>query len=738
MNKNVGLRALQNAKLRKQGKKQAEVLLPRAIAAYRLGQFAEARMICEQVVALWPENFDGWHLFGLATLDCGEPADAVPILRKALGLNPRSPDAQSNLGVALFEIKDFEAACTCYRRAITLRTDYPTAHNNLGNALVKLRRRADALEAYNRAITLAPNYADAYYNRAMVLLLLGRLEDALTNVDQALVLRSRYPEALSGRGMVLYMLRRFDEALADLRAALVLRPDFADAMVNMARIQFELHDLDACRANIDAALALTPNLNAAWLEKAQLCILTNSIADAIESCEHALRLDPNSEKALVVLGSCYQKRGNAEAAVEMYDRALAIQPDDEGAIHKKIFALDFVSSADAEIQQAARKYWWQQIGSKLPRFAHPQRDPADDDRRLLIGYVSSDFRNHSAAYTFLPVLRNRDRDRFGVVCYSSSLQQDDFTETFRSIADQFVDVSQLSDELLAARIKADEVDVLVDLSGHSAGNRMGVFARKPAPVQVTAWGHATGTGLPTMDYLFSDPVTCPAEHRPFFAEKIHDLPALITLEPPPAGLVSRASPMLTRGHVTFGIFNRIDKISDGFMARLTEILGSLPDSRLVIKNGALDDRLLKGELIDRFVLRGVSADRITCVGGTTREDHLRAFEDIDISLDPFPQNGGVSTWESLQMGVPVLALLGSGAASRAAAAIVTSLGMHEWVAETEDRYVATALKFAVAPTSVQALRAALPQMILDSASGNGRTYARHVEDAFRTFWRARP
>jgi predicted O-linked N-acetylglucosamine transferase (SPINDLY family) len=287
---------------------------------------------------------------------------------------------------------------------------------------------------------------------------------------------------------------------------------------------------------------------------------------------------------------------------------------------------------------------------------------------------------------------------------------------------------------LADRIQSDRVDVLVDLSGHSAGNRLTVFASKPAPVQVTAWGTATGTGLSTMDYLFADRVNIPASARHLFAEKIHELPCVITTEALP-GLQPSTLPLLRNGHITFGVFNRIDKISNSVLALWSRLLRELNGAEIIIKNGALDDGLLRDGLIGRFVAHGVARDRVKCLGSTSRPEHLAVFAEVDISLDPFPQNGGVSTWESLQAGVPVVTRLGNSVASRAGAAIVTAVGLDDWVAADDEAYVAIARRFASMPSALEALRASLPAMVAASAAGDGVTYTRRVEDGYRRFWR---
>src|SRR4029077_10729334 len=281
-----------------------------------------------------------------------------------------------------------------------------------------------------------------------------------------------------------------------------------------------------------------------------------------------------------LLGWCHGKLGETAAAIQHFDRTLEIKPDCDTAITNKIFYLDFLSDADFAIQQAARKYWWDAIGSKFPRRKIAARS-LDPQKRIVVGYVSSDFRNHSAALAFLPVLRSHDKADFQINCYSCSPIQDSQTVVFQSLADVWVDAVRLSDDELADRIQADGVDILVDLSGHSTGNRLGVFARKPAPIQVTAWGHATGTGIQTMDYLFSDPVSIPKAGRHLFAETIYDLPCLITMEPPPYDLQPSDPPVCARGYVTFGSFNRIGKVSDEAVAVWAKILHATPHSRLL-------------------------------------------------------------------------------------------------------------------------------------------------------------
>ncbi|MGJ5205693.1 tetratricopeptide repeat protein [Bradyrhizobium sp. HKCCYLR20261] len=734
MASNVGSRAFQNARLQKKHRKQTDELMPRAVAAYRSGRHAEAQAICGDILALLPDHVDALHLRGVTALDGGQFELAEQALTRVVEIEPRHAEALSNLGLALFNRKRFEEARKCQERAIALKPNLLVALTGLGNTLMRLGRPEEAIAAHDRAIALKPDYADAYCNRGMALLPLARNAEANQSFERALSLNPRHMEAMFGKGLASIALRHSDEALAAFDAALAIKPNAAQVLAQRGRLHQQAGRFDKAMPDFEAALALDPRHEVALLGFAQLSVIRDNIAPAMDACRKVLELNPTSEVAWTWLGECFCKQGDLATGLAHFDRALELNPAYGDAITAKIFLLDFMPDTGFAQHQAIRREWWTRIGAAIERRPPPVRD-RDPERRLTIGYVSSDFRSHSAALTFLPVLRHHDHAAFKVVCYSCSPLRDAMTEQCRAAADLWVDAWQMSDEELADRIDADQVDILVDLSGHSAGNRLPVFARKPAPIQVTAWGSGTGTGLPTIDYFFADPVTIPEPVRPLFAEQVYDLPAVITTDPL-QGWQPTPLPMLRNGFVTFGVFNRIDKISDPALALWARIMGALPEARIVIKNGALDDALVRNALIARFVNNGIAEERVTCLGLSTRDQHIAQFANIDMSLDPFPQNGGVSTWESLQAGVPVIAKLGQGAAARAAAAINVAVGLDDFVASDDDSYLAIALKHAAAPGELAKLRAALPAMAANSAAGNVETYTRKVEEGYRQFWRS--
>ncbi|MGJ4932464.1 tetratricopeptide repeat protein [Bradyrhizobium sp. HKCCYLS2038] len=730
---NVGSRAFQNARLLKKHRKQVDDLLPRAVAAYRAGRLAEAQAMCGQILALLPEHFDSLHLLGVVALDGGQTELAEQALTKAVEIEPRHAEALSNLGLALFNRKRYDEARKCQERAIAARPNFPAALTGLGNTLMHLGLPNEAVAAHDRAIKLKPDYADAYCNRGMTLLTLERNTEANESFARALALNPRHMEAKFGTGLASVALRHYDAALAAFDAALAMKPGSARVIAQRGRLHLQAHRFYEAGVDYDAALAREPDSEPALLGKVQIGLNNGNIASALQACRKLLEINPKSEAAWGWLGICCATQGDLPTALQHFDRALELKPDFADAVTAKIFALEFWPDADFAQHQAIRRDWWERVGRHLPQRVLAPRD-MDPERRITVGYVSSDFRNHSAAFVFLPVLRHSDREHFKIVCYSCSVIQDEVTERCRAAASEWVDASQMSDDELADRIQADQVDILVDLSGHSAGNRLPVFARKPAPIQVTAWGSGTGTGLPTIDYFFADPVTVPESARHLFAEKVYDLPAVITIDALPAP-VSSPLPMLRTGAVTFGVFNRIDKISDPALRVWSLLMQQLPGSRIVVKNSALSDPVLRDGLIARFVAHGVPLERITCLGSSPRDQHIAEFANIDISLDPFPQNGGVSTWESLQVGVPVVAKLGRSSASRAAAAIVKAVGLDDWVAEDDDGYIAIALKHAAQPEQLARLRAELPARVTGSAAGNVETYTRKVEEGYRQFWR---
>lgn len=619
------------------------------------------------------------------------------------------------------------------RDGATAGADFAHAELMEARRLFDLRRYDEALAAVDKALALDPAFAEAWLGRGNILSELKRHDDAGAACDKALALQPEFAEAWLGRGNVWRDLGRYEDALSAYDKALQRKPDLAEAWLGRGNTFHETRRGDEAVAAFDKALALNPALVEAWLGRGNACHELKRGYEALAAYDKALALNPNMAEAWLGRGNALFETARPAEAAAAFDKALALKPDYADAISNQIFALEFADDAEFAEQQKARRIWWDKVGSAIAAQSQLEHANArDPDRRLKVGYVSGDFWGHSAAFCFRPLLLLHDKRQFDVTCYSCSQIEDELTRDFQRAADRWRNVARASDDELCRQIQADQIDVLVDLSGHTAGNRLRVFARKPAPVQVSAG--ATGTGLPTIDYLLSDPVICPQAVRHLFAEKIVDLPCIMTIERLPDRLSVTDPPVLAKGHVTFGMFNRASKISDDAVVLWARILQAVPRSQLLFKHYAFDEASMRSRLLERFAERGIAAERIGFLGATSRREHLAAFKEVDISLDPFPQNGGISTLESLQMGVPVVAKLGNSIASRSAGAILTSVGMADWVADDADGYLAIAVKFAAAPDRLKTLRHELPGRIAASAAGDNAAYTRAVEKAYRTMW----
>jgi predicted O-linked N-acetylglucosamine transferase (SPINDLY family) len=523
----------------------------------------------------------------------------------------------------------------------------------------------------------------------------GRPPDVPQFIDSAAA------DARNRGGMARHAEGRLDEAIAAYRAAIQANPEFAEAYSNLGVALKAKGELEQAEASYARAIALYPEFAAAHVN----------------------------------LGVVLHAQGQAAKAIASFERALALDPGHPAAHSNLIFARNFDPALDTAAQQAEHSRWYARHGAHLAVAIAPHGNAPEPERRLRVGYVSADFRDHSAALIFAPVLRRHDKAQFDVVCYSNSHREDATTDALRLAATLWRETASISDQDLAALIRADRIDILIDLSGHTAGNRLLVFARKPAPVQVSAWGHAAGTGLATIDALFSDAIMAPAEERHLFAERIVDLPCAIGYEAPEDAPAVSALPATANGHLTFGSLNHPSKISPAVLRCWAEILHAVPHSRLLLEDRAFDEAGQQDRMRAALAAHGVAGDRLILRGSSSRADHMAICGQIDVALDPFPYGGGITTCETLWMGVPAVTLHGRTATARIGASIMIALGLADWAARSEEEYVALALAKARDLAVLAELRQGLRARMGASAFADPERYARAVEAAYRMLWR---
>jgi protein O-GlcNAc transferase len=525
----------------------------------------------------------------------------------------------------------------------------------------------------------------------------GHYRDALRCFDKVLAMAPAHLGALNSRGDCLALLGQHEQALAAYDKLLGSRP----------------FDIGA-RNNRASALKSAGRLD-----------------EAVAEYEAVLNADPNHAQALYNRGNAYLELGRPSDAIADLRRALSAQPNDPEIHTSLIFALNFDTEATTEGLQAERAKWAPHLRHSAGT-NHPNEPSVG--RKLRIGYVSSYFRHQAATYAFGGVIVHHDPAQFEIVCYSDTPEEDDLTADLRNSAGKWRRTIDLSDSQLAEAVRKDRIDILVDLAGHMRGNRLRTFALKPAPIQVTAWGEPTGTGLTAIDYLFADPVLVPASERPLLAEQVVDLPNFLGFWSPDALPQPGPLPAIERGYVTFGSFNRRAKIIDPVLRLWGAILRGVPNSRLVLKDRVLALEHARNAITGALAEQGISADRVTLLGPVSRKAHFAAYGDIDIALDPFPHGGGMTTLEALWMGVPVVTAPGGTISSRLAAATLTAAQLTDFIATDHRHYVELAVKKASDLSSLADLRSRLRDRLANTEFGNALRYARAVEKQYRAMW----
>jgi protein O-GlcNAc transferase len=639
---------------------------------------------------------------GLQHHQAGRLAEAETCYRRVIATQPNQAKVHSNLGVALYDQDRLAEAVAAYRQSIDIDPDYAPAHFNLGNALRDQGKLVDAVAAYRAAIGINPDYAEVHSNLGNVLRNQGKLAEAIASCRQAIRVKPDLADAHSNLGNALRDQGKLAEAVASYRQAIWVNPDLADAHSNLGNV---LRD-------------------------------QGKLAEAVASYRQAIRVNPDLADAHSNLGVALDDQGRHDEAAAAYRRAIGIKPDYAEAHSNLLFSLNYDDKSTAAHLFAAHREWGQRNGRQISR-PTAYANIREVGRRLKIGYVSPNFHRHSVACFIEPLLMGTDRQAVEVFCYAEVKQPDTVTGDLRRLADHWLVTVGLSDDELAERIRADEIDILVDLAGHTTNNRLRVFAREPAPVQVTWLGYPNTTGLEAIDYRLVDAVTDPVGEADAWASE-----ALVRLEggflcygalkdaPEPT-----APPCLKTGTVTFGSFNNPTKVSAATLDVWATLLSRLPQTRLLLKGKPFADAATRALFLASLGERGVAAERVELVAWLSDATaHLTLYQRVDIALDPFPYNGTTTTCEALWMGVPVVTLRGDRHAGRVGASLLTQIGLTDLIANSVEEYLEIAVALARNPERLSDLRRILRPRMEASPLCDGPAFARRIETAFRTMW----
>jgi protein O-GlcNAc transferase len=733
---------------------------------YQRGRHAAAAAHAAQAARAEPADARIAVLSGLALLGQGQAVDAVAQLRNAVQLDPRMADAHANLGNALRVSGQTELALASYRNALSLDPDNAALLNNVAAALVDLSRTDEALVALERASLLAPEdfgvafnygtalaaagrhaqareqlgraaagldgYAGAWYQLGNACAATGDRTAAVAAYRRALALDGGLRPAWFNLGNALLDSGDAQEAEQAYARVLALDPAHAGAMHGLGRIALERGQPAAAEQCFRRALDADPSSHHAYVGLARVLQDGGQYHASLESVEVALALAPDFTEAHELRGAALWSVGLGADALAAFGRALELAPDSQRAWNNHLFAhnhCDGVSAARiAEVHAGFDRF----ASRAASGGAQPPRAPRAGRARTRVAYLSPDLRRHSVGYFAAPVIALHDRERFEVTCYFNHPGGDEVSERLREQVDAWVPCVAMDDAALARRIADDGIDILVDLAGHTFGNRLLAMARRPAPVQATWLGYPTTTGMRAIDWRITDALVDPEGSDALSTERLLRMPdSYFCYGGPDADTPVGELPALSRGSVRFGSFNNLAKLSPSCVALWSKVLRAVPDSTLVLKGKVFFDEASCDRVRDRFAAHGVRAERLDLVGWKdSLGAHLAEYADIDIALDPVPYNGATTTCEALWMGVPVVTLVGSTHVSRVGASLLHAVQLPELVTHSPERYAEVCAALARDPRRLALIRSGLRERMARRPLMDAPRFTRHLEAAY--------
>lgn len=711
----------------------------RGVIQQDLQQFAEAADSFRQAVALSPGYAEAHNNLGSALQRQGNLGVAVECFARAVQFNPQSVETQLNLAAALKRSNRLDEAVTVLRNVLQLRPDLSDIRLDLGNTLVNLQRFADAAVEYQQVLCDRPDYSAAHNNLGVALQKNGLVEQAAASYRRAVELQPDYADACVNLGAALESLGRNEESLAWCERAVRLNPSLAAAHYNRANALHGVRRLDEALLSYKRAIELEPDYALAYLNQGNSFKDSGRLDEAAASYRQALAVDPNCTDAMTNLGLAFHLQGRIPEAMAYYRQCLQLKPSDHGTHGNLVLALNYDPAIDARTLLAEHVHWAEMHarphGDSPPsiRFDN-DRDPR---RRLRVGYVSPDLKNHPVPCFFEPVLRQHDPQQVEVFVYAEVASPDATTARLRGLVSNWRSTCGLNDDQMADLVLKDCIDVLVDLAGHTGHNRLTVFARRVAPVQVTWLGYPNTTGVSAIDYWLTDAICDPEDEAPLAAEKIVRLPNSLGCFLPASDAPDVVPlPAKKTGNLTFGSLHTLAKLNPQVLDLWSRILRELPDARLLMYRDTLGGSALE-YFLKEFATRGIDLSRLDLRHRLPPGmRHLSLYNEIDITLDAFPWCGHTTACEAMWQGVPMLTLLGNRHAGRMVASVLTQVGLTDWIAHDHDEYLRLAVDWARRLDALAQLRSTLRERMATAPLCDAARFTRSLEEAYRRMWRA--
>ena len=688
----------------------------------------------QQAISLAPQNAEFHFQLGLTYAESGTRAAAISCFEKAMKLNPNHAANCSALGIQLLFEERNEEALAKLERAAELAPDSAEYRNNLGNGYYALRMLDAAKDQFLKAIELDPNNAGAQNNLGIVLRELNCPREALKHNRRAVELCPDDANMHNSLGNTHHQYGQLIEAKAALETGISLDPNNADAHANLCVVLRKLDLTDMAIKSGKRAIELAPKMARAHNGLGMAFLQHGDLAAAKPAFQMALEINPEHAKAHSNLASLYKDFCDFDRARYHFEQALEADPTFSTAFSNMLFTMNYDPAKTGEEIFA----WYQQYNE---RYAAPLKDEQKPhtndrtiDRKLRIGYVSSAFQRHPAAYHFPLLFEFADRDRFEIFAYADMSKTDAYTKQYMDHCDHFIKTNGMSDESLATRICEDQVDILVDISGHAKGNRLLTFARKPAPVSLHWLDFGYTTGMDAIDYYLGDEHVTPARDDHLFGEREVwrlDGPSVVYRPGPDMGEVSPL-PAKQNGYVTFCTLSRSVRLNEKTIKVWAEILKRIERSKLRLDSRNYQDEVMCDRVAEQFAAHGVYRDRLIMGFNSPPWDVLR---EIDIALDCFPHNSGTTLFEHLYMGNPYVTLYNRASVGTLGGAILRHAGFGEWVAHTEDEYVDIAVDLASNLDKLADIRATMRSKMENSPAMDEKAFVTRMEDAYRQMWK---
>lgn len=634
-----------------------------------------------------------------------------------------------------FKTGDLEAARSSFSRVIELDPRCAQGYYMLSAIAVQDGDVESASGLVQRAIRMEPSNADFHFGLANIYVSQGKLAEAIREYQDATRLRPDLPEWRLELAATLIRADRLAEAIASYEGGLKAGPPDARAYFDLGDALLKRRLLNEAEQAFRQAAIMAPDSGGIQFYLAVVYREQHRPADAEAAARKAIAVAPDMPQGWFALGGALMRQAKPVEAVEHYREAISLMPEYEAAWDGLLFAMNYSDQWSPRELFDAHVKWGQrspEVGSMPIPSSHRVAN-----HRIRIGYLSADFRQHPVSHFIEPVLRHHDGDRFEIFCYHSDAREDSITTRLTGWVKHWRSVGDASDDDLERMLREDDLDILVELSGHSDGHRLGVLARRVAPIQVTYLGYPNTTGLRAIDYRITDGhADPPGESDELHVERLVRLPTtFLCYSPPEEASGLPIAPFQRKGYVTFCSFNNFAKISPTCMALWVRVLSAVPNSKLLIKTFGLQEQGLRRTLLEQLERAGADSDRISiAVPKRSHRDHMETYGEADIALDTFPYNGTTTTLDALWMGVPVISLAGDRHASRVGLSILSTVGLTEFATQTPDQYVAAAVELAGDPDKLGLLHRSLRERLAGSPLTDGRRFTAALEEAYLEIW----